>query len=576
MEAIGGYRLVRRLGAGGMGTVHEAVDAEGRHVAIKVLHPAISADPAARERLRREVALLHRVRGARAARVLDAEVDDVEAFVVTELIDGPTLEEHVRATGPLAADELAELAHGLADGLTAIHRAGVSHRDLKPGNVMLSADGPVIIDFGIAQVADDVRLTQTGLVTGTPGYLAPEIVAGGDPGPGGDWWSWAAVLVFAATGRPPFGRGPLAAVLTRVGNHEVDTEGLDDDLAAALRSALDPEPRRRLWPDAVLAVVDGDTADLDAALASLEEPPGGVPGQAGREAAAGPATSVLPSYPPTRAMPASWAGAAADVTQVAPAQRTDWPPPVTSQPRYVAEHAPVEQWQPEQWQPEPWAGGPGAAPSGGPAAGPPAPWPRAVATEMEVPAWLVPPRRRPGTVALLGVGVSAVAAAAPGAWAILTLTLLVVLGTLGQASRARRAWRLRRGLRRGDTTRAALASPWFLVRAAVGAIPGVLVGGALAAAGWLFAGAATSAQDAALPLLVWAIAALVTAVAWCAPTSGAAREGARVVLAGLGAPGRATLTVLALAGAAVVAVLVLDGAVTVPVWSPLPPPPDVL
>lgn len=188
MQGIEGYRLLRRIGAGGMGTVHEALDADGNRVAVKVLHPAIAADPAARERLRREVALLHRVRGQGVARVLDAEVDGVTAFVVTELIDGPTLEEEVRENGPLEPDELAGLAHGLADGLHAIHTAGVVHRDLKPGNVMLSPDGPVIIDFGIAQVADDVRLTQTGLVTGTPGYLDPDVIAGNDPGPAGGRW----------------------------------------------------------------------------------------------------------------------------------------------------------------------------------------------------------------------------------------------------------------------------------------------------------------------------------------------------------------------------------------------------
>src|SRR5690625_3553292 len=129
MEAIEGYRLLRRIGAGGMGTVHEALDADGNRVAVKVLHDAVAADPAARERLRREVALLHRVRGEGVARVLDAEVDGATAFVVTELIDGPTLEEEVRENGPFAPDELAGLAHGLAKGLDTIHAAGAAHRD---------------------------------------------------------------------------------------------------------------------------------------------------------------------------------------------------------------------------------------------------------------------------------------------------------------------------------------------------------------------------------------------------------------------------------------------------------------
>ncbi|MPV89687.1 serine/threonine-protein kinase [Georgenia ruanii] len=258
---VGGYRLLRRLGSGGMGTVHEAVDADGRHVALKLLHPHISADPQARKRLAREVSLLHRVREAGIARVLDAEVEDAEAFVVTELVEGPTLEEDVAADGPFSPSELSHLAHGLAEALRAIHAVGVVHRDFKPGNVMMSEHGPVVIDFGIAQVADDARLTQTGMVTGTPGYLDPEVIAGAEPSPTCDWWGWAAVLLFAATGRPPFGRGPTGAVLARVTTGQADTEGLEPVVAKALRGALDPQPGRRLGPDGVLAVLDGQWGD---------------------------------------------------------------------------------------------------------------------------------------------------------------------------------------------------------------------------------------------------------------------------------------------------------------------------
>src|SRR5690625_4094524 len=294
MVEIGGYRLVRRLGAGGMGTVHEALDADGRNVAIKVLHPHISADPAARSRLQREVALLHRVRHPGVARVLDAEVDGVEAFIVTELIPGLPLEDHVRERGPLSVADLRDLARGLYDGLTAIHHAGIVHRDLKPGNVMLSPDGPVIIDFGIAQVADDVRLTQTGMVTGTAGYLAPEVLAGADPEPGGDWWAWAAVLVFAATGHPPFGRGPIHAVLGRVGTGEVDTAGLSPELARLFTAALHPDPARRPPPHGVLAVVAG-SGSVDDVLPPSQPPPV-VP--------LPPATAVAPALPPPTIYPA--------------------------------------------------------------------------------------------------------------------------------------------------------------------------------------------------------------------------------------------------------------------------------
>lgn len=350
---VGGYRLLRRIGAGGMGTVHEAVDADGRRVALKLLHPHIGADPQARKRLSREVALLHRVRETGVARVLDAEVEDAEAFVVTELIEGPTLEEDVAEDGPFTPTELATLAHGLAGALRAIHAVGVVHRDFKPGNVMMSENGPVIIDFGIAQVADDARLTQTGMVTGTPGYLDPEVIAGAEPSPVCDWWGWAAVLVFAATGRPPFGRGPTGVVLARVATGQADTEGLDPVVARALRAALHPDPAQRLGPDGVLAVLDGQWGDdkltqmlhttglAAGALAAggvvaggaaaaqttampdgARQPPAVHPFQDGTRAAAGstaapePGTSVLPtsaSAPATAALPADGAWGAGTV-----------------------------------------------------------------------------------------------------------------------------------------------------------------------------------------------------------------------------------------------------------------------
>lgn len=252
MEEFGGYLLGAEIGRGGMGTVRRAVDADGHHVAVKILHPAIAADPVARARLAREVATLRRVRGNGVARVVDAEVDDAEAFIVTELIDGPTLQDDVTDFGCYTISELAELATGLFAALHQIHRAGVVHRDLKPSNVMMGESGPVLIDFGIAQVADDARLTHTGLVAGTAGYLDPQALQGEAPATSGDWWSWAAVLTFAATGRPPFGRGPLQGIVARVHAGDVDTAGLDPALARVLRDALAPNPAERPDPSWVL------------------------------------------------------------------------------------------------------------------------------------------------------------------------------------------------------------------------------------------------------------------------------------------------------------------------------------
>ncbi|KGM11136.1 serine/threonine-protein kinase, partial [Cellulomonas carbonis] len=224
---VGGYRVLSPLGRGGMGAVYRAVDGDGVAVALKLLHPHLAADPSARERLRREVAHLQRIRHGNVARVLDAEIEADEAFVVTELVDGEDLATRVRERGPLPPAAVVDLGERLRDALEVVHAAGVLHRDLTPGNVLMSPRGPVLIDFGIAQAADDARVTSTGMVVGTPGYLSPELLEGAEAGPEADWWGWAAVLAFAATGRPPFGAAPVQAVVARVRSGEVDLAGLD-------------------------------------------------------------------------------------------------------------------------------------------------------------------------------------------------------------------------------------------------------------------------------------------------------------------------------------------------------------
>ena len=200
-------------------------------------------------------AALQKLRHPGVAAILDAEADSTEAFLVTELVAGDNLEEHVRERGPLDAEELLDLAEGLRDTLVAVHGAGVVHRDLKPSNVIVGDDGPVLIDFGIAQAADDSRLTAEGLVMGTPGYLAPELLDGDEPDDASDFWGWAAVLAFAATGRAPFGSRPLEAVLARARSGEVDLDGLGPLTAAALRGALAPAAADRTAPDDVVAAL---------------------------------------------------------------------------------------------------------------------------------------------------------------------------------------------------------------------------------------------------------------------------------------------------------------------------------
>jgi serine/threonine protein kinase len=259
---IGGYTVVAPLGAGGMGTVYRAVDGGGNEVALKLLHPD-PADSAARARLLREVAALQRLRHPAVAAVLDAETDSTEAFLVTELVDGTDLERLVAETGPLDADELVALASGLRDALRAIHDAGVVHRDLKPSNVVMTAGGPVLIDFGLAQGESDARLTSTGLVAGTPGYLAPELLDGDDPSESADWWGWAALLVFAATGRPPFGSGRATTVLARSRAGKPDLTGLGQRTRTAIRGALAPDAGGRTSPDDVVAALELAAAEGD-------------------------------------------------------------------------------------------------------------------------------------------------------------------------------------------------------------------------------------------------------------------------------------------------------------------------
>ena len=244
-DTIGPYRLLGKVGEGGMGVVYKALDRRDQVVALKVLRAHIAYDDGARERLRREVNTLSLVRSARIGWVLDADVDGDRPYLVTRYVNGPPLDAVVEETGPLQAGPLAALGSGVAEALRDIHRAGIVHRDLKPGNVLMDGEEPVLIDFGIAHVADETRLTSTGLVMGTPGYLSPEIVEGGAVTEATDWWGWAATLAYAASGTPPFGRGPMHAVLDRVSEGRADLRGVDPRMRPLLAAALSPEPDAR-------------------------------------------------------------------------------------------------------------------------------------------------------------------------------------------------------------------------------------------------------------------------------------------------------------------------------------------
>jgi serine/threonine protein kinase len=272
-QRIGPYRLIQPLGEGGMGVVHLALDPYGRAVAIKVLREHIAHDREARDRLKREVATLALVQDARVAAVLDADTEGSRPYIVTRYIPGPALDRVVAERGPLQGDALLRLGRGLWEALNAIHAAGVIHRDLKPANVILLDGDPVVIDFGIAHVADDIRLTMTGLVMGTPGYLSPEVVEGAPVTEATDWWGWAATLAFAASGASPFGRGPMDVVLDRVRRGQADLSGVDLRLAPLLQAALSPVPAGRPQAHEVVRALDLYAAGAPSTIAIPVESP---------------------------------------------------------------------------------------------------------------------------------------------------------------------------------------------------------------------------------------------------------------------------------------------------------------
>ncbi|MFC8717504.1 protein kinase [Kitasatospora sp. NPDC057198] len=246
-HAIGPYRLLGRLGAGGMGEVFLGRTAGGRTVAVKTVRQEFAADREFRQRFRQEVAAARRVGGRWTAPVLDADTEGAQPWVATGYVAGPSLSDAVRRFGALPPDTVRALGTGLADALAAVHGLGLVHRDVKPSNVLLALDGPRLIDFGIARALDATSaLTRSGYVVGSPGFMSPEQARGRPSGPAGDVFGFGAVLAFAATGRAPFGEQDSAAgLLYRIVHEEPDLGGLDGDLLALVRDCLDKEPERR-------------------------------------------------------------------------------------------------------------------------------------------------------------------------------------------------------------------------------------------------------------------------------------------------------------------------------------------
>ena len=254
---VGPFRIVGRLGAGGMGLIYAGQDSTGRRAAIKVVQPQLANDAGFRARFAREAVLLGRVDGACTARVLAADVDADPPYLALEYVDGPTLAEHIEANGPMSEALLTPLAIGLAEALVAIHAVGVVHRDLKPANVVLSATGPKVIDFGVAYLADATSLTTSGLVLGSPGWMAPEQFADDEVSPASDVFAWASTVYFAATGRAPFGGGSVEAVYYRIGNVEPDLTSVPEPLRTALTEAFAKTAAGRPTPRELVEELSG-------------------------------------------------------------------------------------------------------------------------------------------------------------------------------------------------------------------------------------------------------------------------------------------------------------------------------
>ncbi|MGH3389281.1 MAG: serine/threonine-protein kinase, partial [Actinomadura sp.] len=259
--AIGRYRLIGKLGEGGMGAVYLGRDEENRPVAVKVIRPELAKDPTYRARFRDEVSNAQRVASFCTAQVIGHGLEDGRPYLVTEYVDGEPLETYIESRGALPSGTLHGVAVGVAAALTAIHSTGLIHRDLKPSNVLLSVSGPRVIDFGIARATDasPTQHTQDGIVIGSPGWMAPEQVLRGEIGTAVDIFAWGTLVALAGTGRHPYGTGSVIAMAARAGDGGPDLDGLAEPLHGLVARALNPDPGRRPTAQQLLLSLVGGT-----------------------------------------------------------------------------------------------------------------------------------------------------------------------------------------------------------------------------------------------------------------------------------------------------------------------------
>ncbi|WP_431782486.1 bifunctional serine/threonine-protein kinase/ABC transporter substrate-binding protein [Streptomyces chumphonensis] len=321
---LAGHRILGRLGAGGMGVVYLARSPGGSLAALKVIHAEYARDAGFRARFRREVAAAGRIESPWVVPLTDADPDADAPWLATAYVPGPSLAEAVAAYGALPEDAVRVLGARLASALRDVHAAGLVHRDVKPGNVLLAVDGPRLIDFGIARAAgtsDDTVLTASGVVVGTPGYLSPE-QARGDDGQGvgapSDVFALGCLLAYATTGRPPFGAGMVDALLFRAVHEEADLDGVPRALAPVLRSCLAKEPERR--PTAAALADSLAEGPAERTADGAEQRAGWLPGPLLRLVAErSEAGTALPDVEPTEVDAAGEGGGARGAERAAPA-----------------------------------------------------------------------------------------------------------------------------------------------------------------------------------------------------------------------------------------------------------------
>ncbi|WP_241740874.1 serine/threonine-protein kinase [Streptomyces sp. L2] len=431
-KTIGGYRLAARLGAGGMGNVYLSHTPGGRAVAIKVIRPEFAEDPEFRRRFAQEVRAAERVQGLYTAPVIDSDTDGAHPWLATAYVSGPTLAAAVAEHGAMPAATVLLLTAGVAEALQVVHGAGIVHRDLKPSNVLLAADGPRVIDFGIARAADTTALTGSGVTVGTPAFMSPEQAAGRTVGPRSDVFALGQVAAFAALGRSAHGDGPSHAVLYRIVHEEPDLAGLPAELTELVSRCLAKEPDERPTLAEVLALCNAASgatqlrrpedwlpnavttviADRYNAPQPLPATPAAVPAAPQHPPTAADQQPQQPSQPPRPAQQPSTQPQQPPVQpQYVPTQTAQPVQPVQPvQPHHAPTQTahPVQPVQPVQHTPAPpWATG-GHAPYGGPGApgGPVGPG----TTPGDRPAR----RRKTGLVVGAVVGVLVLAGAAVG------------------------------------------------------------------------------------------------------------------------------------------------------------------